>query len=81
MCRIWDVNTGQCIKTLIDDDVTSPVSFVKFSPNGKYILAGTLDNTLKLWDYNKGKVSVCELGFVWGLWGFLFMYFSRAYAN
>ncbi|CAG2068339.1 unnamed protein product, partial [Timema podura] len=30
-------------------------SFVKFSPNGKYILAATLDNTLKLWDYSKGK--------------------------
>jgi WD40 repeat protein len=28
---------------------------VKFSPNGKYILAATLDNTLKLWDYSKGK--------------------------
>ena len=23
--------------------------------SGKYILAATLDNTLKLWDYNKGK--------------------------
>ena len=30
-------------------------SFVKFSPNGKYILAATLDNTLKLWDYRFGK--------------------------
>ena len=29
------------------------MSFVKFSPNGKYILAATLDNTLKLWDYSK----------------------------
>jgi len=28
---------------------------VKFSPNGKYILAATLDNNLKLWDYSKGK--------------------------
>lgn len=27
---------------------------MKFSPNGKYILAETLDNTLKLWDYSKG---------------------------
>ena len=43
---------GQCLKTLIDDD-NPPVSFVKFSPNGKYILAATLDNTLKLWDYSK----------------------------
>ena len=44
--------SGQCLKTLIDDD-NPPVSFVKFSPNGKYILAATLDNTLKLWDYSK----------------------------
>lgn len=28
---------------------------MKFSPNGKYILAATLDSTLKLWDYSKGK--------------------------
>lgn len=42
------------MKTLIDDD-NPPVSFVKFSPNGKYILAATLDNTLKLWDYSRGK--------------------------
>jgi hypothetical protein len=40
--RIWDTATGQCLKTLIDDD-SVPVSFVKFSPNGKYILAATLD--------------------------------------
>ncbi|CAO2598198.1 WD repeat-containing protein 5 [Lemmus lemmus] len=40
--RIWDVKTGKCLKTLPDDD-NPPVSFVKFSPNGKYILAATLD--------------------------------------
>ena len=50
--RIWDTASGQCLKTLIDDE-NPPVSFVKFSPNGKYILAATLDNTLKLWDYSK----------------------------
>ncbi|RXN26926.1 WD repeat-containing 5 [Labeo rohita] len=42
------------IATVYNDD-NPPVSFVKFSPNGKYILAATLDNTLKLWDYSKGK--------------------------
>ena len=31
------------------------MSFVKFSPNGKYILAATLDNTLRLWSYSNGK--------------------------
>ena len=40
--RIWDTASGQCLKTLIEDD-NPPVSFVKFSPNGKYILAATLD--------------------------------------
>lgn len=42
LCRIWDAASGQCIKTLVDDD-NPPVSFVKFSPNGKYILTATLD--------------------------------------
>ncbi|KAK2510138.1 hypothetical protein MC885_017895, partial [Smutsia gigantea] len=44
LCRIWDTASGQCLKTLIDDD-NPPVSFVKFSPNGKYILAATLDKS------------------------------------
>jgi COMPASS component SWD3 len=45
LCRIWDAGTGHCMKTLIDDE-NPPVSFVKFSPNGKFLLVGTLDNTL-----------------------------------
>ena len=36
LCRIWDTASGQCLKTLIDDD-NPPVSFVKFSPNGKLL--------------------------------------------
>lgn len=45
LCRIWDASTGHCMKTLIDDE-NPPVSFAKFSPNGKFVLVGTLDNTL-----------------------------------
>ena len=52
--RVWDTASGQCLKTLIDDN-NPPVSFVKFSPNGKYILAGTLDNQLRLWNHHSGK--------------------------
>jgi len=48
LCRIWDTASGQCLKTLIDDD-NPPVSFVKFSPNGKYILAATLDKYVLLY--------------------------------
>jgi len=32
----------ECVCDISDDD-NPPVSFVKFSPNGKYILAATLD--------------------------------------
>lgn len=36
------VMTGLFMSSFLDDD-NPPVSFVKFSPNGKYILAATLD--------------------------------------
>ncbi|KAJ8953303.1 hypothetical protein NQ317_016567 [Molorchus minor] len=41
--RMWDTASGQCLKTLIDND-NPPVSFLAM-----------LDNTLKLFDYAKGK--------------------------
>lgn len=50
LCRIWDASTGHCVKTLIDDE-NPPVSSVKFSPNGKFILAATLDSTLVIYFY------------------------------
>lgn len=34
--------------TLLDES-NPPVSFVKFSPNSDYVLAGTLDSTIRLW--------------------------------
>jgi COMPASS component SWD3 len=33
-----------------------PVSNVFFSPNGKYVLAWSLDSSLRLWDYKSGSV-------------------------
>ncbi|KAM1760358.1 hypothetical protein ACFX12_003241 [Malus domestica] len=47
-------STGHCTKTLIDDE-NPPVLFVKFAPNGKYILVGTLDDTLRFWNFSTGK--------------------------
>ncbi|KAE9460599.1 hypothetical protein C3L33_07487, partial [Rhododendron williamsianum] len=67
--RVWDVKTGRCLhairahsmpvtsgtwlKNLFDE--ATAVSFAKFSPNGKFILVATLDNSLKLWNYSTGK--------------------------
>ena len=52
--RIWDTATGQCLRTLIHED-NVPVVTVRFSPNGKYVLAWTLDNCLRLWNYVEGR--------------------------
>lgn len=50
LIRIWDAGTGQCLKTLVDED-RKPVTAVRFSPNGSYVLAWTLDSSIRLWRY------------------------------
>jgi COMPASS component SWD3 len=68
--RLWDLSTGQCLKTVVGE-TNPPVyaalimnmmlrqrvcrSSVLFSPNGKYLLAASLDSTLRLWDYMQEK--------------------------
>jgi COMPASS component SWD3 len=81
LIRLFDTDSGQCLKTLIYDKFTTsssfPVSCVKFTPNSRYLLATTLDNTIRLWDYMNNKVVKtysgavlekysCSLGFVRG---------------
>lgn len=44
-CKIWDTKNGSLLKTLIED-IEPAVSFAKFSPNGKFILVATLNDTL-----------------------------------
>ncbi|XP_062186731.1 COMPASS-like H3K4 histone methylase component WDR5B, partial [Phragmites australis] len=53
-CKIWDAKTGACLKTVIDDKKPA-VSFSMFSPNGKFILVATLDDSLKLCNFATGK--------------------------
>ena len=55
-CKIWDTLKGTLLKVLIDDK--PPVSFVKFSPNGKLILVATLDNTLVISVFLSLKIPV-----------------------
>lgn len=33
----------------------APVTSVRFSPNGKFVLAWTLDSSIRLWDYVEGR--------------------------
>ncbi len=46
LIRIKGLKCVYMCKFLLDDD-NPPVSFVKFSPNGKYILAATLDKWVR----------------------------------
>ena len=62
LIRIWDTATGQCLKTLVEQDENAPVTGVRFSPNGKYLLAGTKDSAFRLWDYMRGKCLKTYLG-------------------
>jgi COMPASS component SWD3 len=52
--KIWDAKTGACLKTVIDDKKPA-VPFSMFSPNGKFILVATLDDSLKLCNFATGK--------------------------
>ncbi|KAL1367355.1 hypothetical protein HN51_021427 [Arachis hypogaea] len=53
-CKIWESASGTLLMTLIDDKVPA-VSFARFSPNGKFVLVATLNDTLKLWNYSQGR--------------------------
>lgn len=58
LIRIWDVCTGECLKTIVAAG-NPPVSHVTYSPNGKYVLAGTLDSALRLWPLSASGKSKC----------------------
>ena len=46
--RMWDVESGDCIKTL--EGHTFWVSDVSFSPNNQYVVSGSSDRTVRIWN-------------------------------
>ncbi|MBW4518708.1 MAG: hypothetical protein KME16_03115 [Scytolyngbya sp. HA4215-MV1] len=50
--RLWDVQTGQCIKKL--QGHRGWVSSVSFSADGQRLISGSQDETIKLWNIETG---------------------------
>ena len=51
--KIWDVNTGNCIKTFPEQSIY--VNSVSYSPDGKYLASVSGDIKIKIWDVNTGN--------------------------
>ncbi|HAQ61376.1 TPA: hypothetical protein DCR49_05160 [Candidatus Delongbacteria bacterium] len=50
--KIWDINTGNRLTTLESFGDKSWITTVQVSNNGSYLLSGSNDRTIKLWDRN-----------------------------
>jgi WD40 repeat protein len=51
--RLWDAETGACLRTLSGHGDT--VSCVAFSPQGNQIVSGSYDQTVWIWDVDSGS--------------------------
>jgi len=58
--RLWSVQTGQCLKTLIEH--TDLVRSVRFGSTSHLLASGSDDYTIKLWDIHTGKCTTTLTG-------------------
>lgn len=54
--RFWDLETGECLRTLEGHKKDNLTFSPEFSPNGRFALALDHSKTLWLWDLKKGKL-------------------------
>ena len=60
---LWDVNNRVKLREVNEkEDKKNTIGFVKFSPNGKFILASTWDSTIRLWSCTDNRVLKTYIG-------------------
>ena len=59
--RLWDVASGQLVRTLEGHTVTS----VAFAPDGRLLASGSLDDTVRLWGVQSGRLVRTLEGHTW----------------
>lgn len=53
IARLWDISTGQLVRELTGHQ--GFIQGIKFSPDGRFLLAGSADKTVRLWDVASGQ--------------------------
>ncbi|MFD0035585.1 protein kinase [Streptomyces sp. NPDC127172] len=51
--RIWDLDTGECLRVLTGH--VSEVTALNVSPDNRFVLSGSTDNTARLWEFESGR--------------------------
>jgi COMPASS component SWD3 len=60
---IWDVHNRTKLRVVNEkENHGTTIGFVKFSPNGKFILASTWDNKIKLWSCQENRMLKTYIG-------------------
>ncbi len=54
--KLWDVTTGKELRRL-NGDADDDFSSLDFSPNGKWVAAGSYNSNVKLWNTSTGKLA------------------------
>lgn len=71
--RLWDVKDPSNVRLLNTfSGFTDNVRSVAFSPNGQYLLAGSLDGSIKVWDWKANKVIFQQCGDTSGIGSVVF---------
>ncbi|KAL7485926.1 hypothetical protein ACHAW6_011533 [Cyclotella cf. meneghiniana] len=53
-CRMWDIQTGKCVRILAGS--SRGLNVVRVSPSGKYVAGAGYDNIVRIWDLSNGRL-------------------------